>query len=122
MQEQANKLTDIKGSVIAIKDAKEFENILATSKKPVLADFYSDYCGPCKIVGPYFSAYSKINASDYTFVKVNTEKLPDLSQKHKIRGIPAMIVFENGKETTRKVGSEEILSYMKSNLKPIDNN
>ena len=76
---------------------------VATSKKPVLVDFWAPWCGPCVALGPTISAL-KMERKDIEVVKVNVDEKPGISQKFNIRGIPCLILFKDGKEVDRIVG------------------
>ena len=95
-----------------IINAKEFNEEVLTSKEKVLVDFYADWCGPCKMLGPILDEISK----DHTVYKVNVDNESDLAQNYGIMSIPCMIVFQDGKEVNRLVGlhsKADILELLK---------
>ena len=95
-----------------IIDTKEFNEVVLTSKEKVLVDFYADWCGPCKMLGPILDEISK----DHTVYKVNVDNESDLAQNYGIMSIPCMIVFQDGKEVNRLVGlhsKADILELLK---------
>ena len=71
--------------------------------KTVLADFYADWCGPCKMQAPILEEFEKENAN-IKCVKINTEENLDLSMTYGIMSIPTLIVFKDGKEVNRALG------------------
>ena len=79
-----------------IYNGENFDEII---KNRVLIDFYADWCGPCKMLGPILD---KIN--DIYIIKVNVDKYEELSRKYGIMSIPCLILFENGKEIKRNLG------------------
>jgi len=85
---------------------KTFKSDILTSKTPVLVDFYADWCGPCKMLGPVLEDLSKDADFDgkLKFAKLNTEQYPELAESNNVQGIPCMIIFKNGKEADRIVG------------------
>ena len=90
----------------------EFEELVRNSNEDVLVDFYADWCGPCRMLGPIMDEISK----DVTVYKVNTDNEAELSREFGIMSIPCIIAFRNGKELNRSVGlqgKEEILSLLK---------
>jgi thioredoxin len=85
-------------------DAGSFDPVVAGSEVPVLVDFYADWCGPCRLVGPVVEAVARARAGSVLVLKVDTDKSPGLSERLGIRGIPTLIAFRNGRETGRHVG------------------
>lgn len=75
------------------------ENFDEIIKNRVLVDFYADWCGPCKMLGPVLE---KIN--DIDIIKVNVDMYGELSRKYGIMSIPCLILFEDGKEVKRNLG------------------
>ena len=83
---------------------KDFKKEVVDSKMPVLVDFYADWCGPCRMLGPVLEDLSKDFDGKLKFVKLNTEEYPDVAQEYNVQGIPCVIFFKNGKEINRIVG------------------
>ncbi len=79
-----------------------FDEIIS-GKKPVLIDFYADWCGPCQMLAPVIHEIADEN-SDITVGKVNTDTDPDIAIKFGVMSIPTLIVFKNGKPTAQSVG------------------
>jgi thioredoxin 1 len=73
------------------------------SKKPVLVDFWAPWCGPCRAIAPHLAAIS-LERRDVVIAKVNVDERPDVLEKFKIKGIPCLILFKDGKEVDRLVG------------------
>lgn len=90
-------------SSIAVTDA-DFENDVLKSDKPVIVDFWAEWCGPCKQFGPVFEEVSN-NMADVTFAKVNIDENPEAPTKYGVRGIPTMLMFKNGEVAAMKVGN-----------------
>ena len=92
-----------------------FNDIVPKSEIPVLIDFYADWCGPCKILGPIINELSEEFEGRALVAKVNTEINPALSAHFKVKSIPTMILFHQGKVAERfsglipKPNLEEIL-------------
>lgn len=94
----ATAQTKSKG-VIEPRTNQEFDQLLADNKLVVL-DFYAVWCGPCKQFAPKFDALSK-EFTNVTFIKIDTQKLPDVSHRYGIQSIPTIILVINGKEVKR---------------------
>ncbi len=75
------------------------------SGKPVLLEFYADWCGPCKAVGPLVDEFSREIRDKARVVKVNVDQQPELAKNYEVRGIPVFIALKGGKETARQVGA-----------------
>jgi len=80
-----------------------FEKEVLKSEKPILVDFWAEWCQPCKMMGPAFESVSK-EFKDVTFAKLDVQENQELAQKYEVMGIPCLILFENGKEKNRIVG------------------
>lgn len=90
----------------------EFNELVLDSKEPVLVDFYADWCGPCRMLGPIMDEVSET----VKVYKVNTDNEPELSREYGIMSIPCVIAFKDGKEINRSIGlkaKEDILSLVK---------
>lgn len=100
-----------------------YNKLVMESKVPVLLDFYADWCGPCKIVGPIIDELAEEYAGKALVAKVNTEVNPKLSQHFKIKSIPTLLFITKGQLVERFAGLvpkpnlEEILDeYIADNL------
>ncbi len=72
---------------------------------PLLVDFWAPWCGPCRMMAPAFEQAARALAPNARLAKINTEDHPAVSQKFGIRGIPALILFQGGREVTRQAGA-----------------
>ena len=87
--------------VIEIKE-EEFERKVLKSNKKVLVDFYANWCGPCRMLGPVLEQISsKIN---YDIVKMDIDQNEEYARQNGVMVVPTLILFENGKEVSRKTG------------------
>lgn len=94
-----------------IKVTNENFNELISSENTTLIDFYADWCGPCRMLGPVIEEIAN-EKKDLNVAKLNVDTLKDLTNQFGVRSIPTMIVFKNGKEIKRLVGflpKEQIL-------------
>jgi len=91
-----------------------FEDDVLKSDRPVLVDFWAEWCAPCRMLAPTVEAIAEKYASTASVVKLNVDHNPSVSQRFGIKGIPTLILFKNGKEEERVVGatSEQAISRM----------
>jgi thioredoxin len=75
------------------------------SDKPVLVDFWAEWCGPCKMIGPALEEISEELGDKVTIAKLNIDDHPDTPAKYGVRGIPTMILFKDGQPVETKVGA-----------------
>ena len=104
---------------IETPDSAAFDAVVAHSSLPVVVDFWAPWCGPCRMVAPELMKVASRNAGRYLIVKVNTDALPDLGERFRIRSIPTMAVFVDGKEAGRTAGARpapEIEAFIQSTL------
>jgi thioredoxin 1 len=86
-----------------VSDA-EFEKIVLQSSEPVLVDFWAEWCGPCRQLGPIIDEISG-EMKTLKVTKVNIDQNPEAPQKYGVRGIPTMMIFKNGQVIGTKVGA-----------------
>ena len=87
-----------------IKVTKENINEILASDKRVMIDFYAEWCGPCQMVLPIVEQIADENPQ-YVIAKVNIDEEPELTSQYDVRGVPLLIVFENGKILTQAAGA-----------------
>jgi thioredoxin 1 len=88
----------------AISDSSFATDVLE-SDKPVLVDFWAEWCGPCKMIGPALEEISEELGEQVTIAKLNIDENPDAPSRYGVRGIPTMILFRGGQKVAEKVGA-----------------
>ena len=88
----------------AVTDASFASDVLA-SDKPVLVDFWADWCGPCKMIGPAIEEISDELADSVTIAKVDIMESTDTAAKFGVQSIPLMVLFKNGEPVAQKLGA-----------------
>lgn len=94
---------------------QNFEEEVLKSQKPVLVDFYADWCGPCKMLSPVVDKVAE-ESEDIKVVKINVDEAQDLAMKYQVMSIPTLVVIKDGKEIKRSVGlvdKNEIMNMIK---------
>lgn len=91
------------GAVLHLKEAA-FSELLIHSPLPVAADFWAEWCGPCRTYGPIFADEALKSLGKLVMVKINTEQEQALAGAMGIRGIPATVLFRDGEEVKRQAG------------------
>ncbi len=96
-----------------------FDQEIKKSEKPVLVDFFAEWCGPCKVLGPIIEKIGEEMKDKIEFAKVNVEEFPQTSEKFNIDRIPNIILFKNGEKFDEFIGmmpEEEIKNWLNNAL------
>jgi thioredoxin 1 len=86
-----------------VKMNSSFENIIK-SEKPVLVDFFATWCGPCKVLGPILKEVKDNLGDRISIIKIDVDKNQQVASQYQVRGVPTMILFQNGKQLWRQSG------------------
>jgi thioredoxin 2 len=100
-------------SPLEIAEETAFDSLIGDSNLPVLVDFWADWCGPCKMMGPEVKRLAEVNAEKFVVAKVNTEGLPVLAQRFQISSIPTLVLFSGKKEVGRTQGAQPAIQIQK---------
>ena len=106
------------GAVKIVTDATFTDDVLM-SEKPVLVDFWAEWCGPCKMIAPVLEDVAKSYAGRLTVAKLDIDANPAVTTKYGIRGIPTLILFKDGQVHAQKVGAlsrSQLTAFVDSNL------
>jgi len=96
-----------------------FDSDVLKSDAPVLVDYWAEWCGPCKMIGPILEEVSKDYAGKLTVAKLNVDENQATPAKYGIRGIPTLMLFKNGAIVGTKVGAlskSQLTAFIDSNL------
>ncbi|MEX0731398.1 MAG: thioredoxin TrxA [Aquisalimonadaceae bacterium] len=106
------------GEIIHVTD-DTFEDAVLKSDKPVLVDYWAEWCGPCKMIAPILDEVSREYGGKLTVAKLNIDENPETPPKFGIRGIPTLMLFKNGGVEATKVGAlskSQLAAFIDSNL------
>jgi thioredoxin 1 len=82
-----------------------FDDLVVKSDKPVLVDFWAEWCGPCRMVAPILDEISHEYEGKALVVKCDVDSCPEVSSKYSIRNIPTVLFFKDGKVADKQVGA-----------------
>ena len=90
---------------LGVQTESTFGTLIGSSSVPVLVDFWAEWCGPCKMLGPELARVAAEGQGQRIVAKVNTDLLPEVAQRFRINSIPTLILFDSGKEIARQSGA-----------------
>ena len=91
--------------IVASVDDAGFEQMVSNSELPIVVDFWAEWCGPCKMIAPIFSAVAKSYKGKVTMVKMNVDECTTTPAKYGVRSIPTLLLLKGGEVVGTKVGA-----------------
>ena len=104
--------------ILKLSDA-EFEAQVIKSEKPVLVDYWAEWCGPCKMIGPVLEEVAEDLSDKVLIGKLNVDENSQTPPKYGIRGIPTLMLFKNGEVVGTQVGAiskNDLVSFIEDNI------
>ena len=92
-------------STVTVTD-ESFEKDVLQAEKPVLVDFWAEWCGPCRMIGPSLEDIAKDMDGKLKVVKVNIDENPAVPTRYGVRSIPTLLLFKDGQVAATKIGAE----------------
>ena len=105
-------------TIIKLTDA-EFENQVIKSEKPILVDYWAEWCGPCKMIAPILEEISSEMSDKIIVGKLNVDENSQTTPKYGIRGIPTLMIFKDGNAVGTHVGAlskSDLIQFIESNI------
>ena len=110
MMKKQQEINELQETGVMELDSTNFEQTIA-SESPTLVDFWAEWCGPCRMVGPVVEQLSEEYGDKVNFVKVNIDENNELAQKYNIFSIPTLAIFKNGEIVAQKAGAGSKQSF-----------
>lgn len=82
-----------------------FQDLVQTSPLPIFVDFWAEWCGPCRVIGPSVQRLAEEMTGKLTVVKINVDKEPDLAESYGVSAIPTLMLLDKGKVVKRWIGA-----------------
>ena len=105
-------------TILKLTDA-EFENQVIKSEKPILVDYWAEWCGPCKMIAPILEEVSSEMSDKIIIGKLNVDENSQTPPKYGIRGIPTLMIFKDGNAVGTHVGAlskSDLIKFIESNI------
>jgi thioredoxin 1 len=112
--------TEENNNIVTHVGTKTWDAEVLRSDLPVLVDFWADWCGPCRMVGPAVEQIGKTMTGKVKVAKLNVDKNQEIAMRYNIQSIPSLLLFKGGKEIARTIGAapkEAYVKFIESSLK-----
>lgn len=106
------------GQPIHVTD-ESFDSDVLQSDKPVITDFWAEWCGPCKMIAPVLEDIAEEYDTQLTVAKLDVDENPNTAMRYGVQSIPTLILFKNGQEAARLVGAmskERLMSQLEPHI------
>jgi thioredoxin 1 len=103
--ESSRKDTIVAAGIVNLTDAT-FDETIQASDKPIIVDFWAEWCGPCKMIAPILGEIAVEHADSITVAKLNVDENPEMGVRFGVQSIPTLLVFQNGTLAKRMVGAK----------------
>lgn len=107
-------------NVVTHITTQRWDTEVLKSDVPVLVDFWAEWCGPCRMVGPAVEQVGKIMAGKVKVTKLNVDENQEIAMRYSVQSIPSLLLFKGGKEIARTIGAapkETYLKFIENSLK-----
>lgn len=101
-----------------LKD-QDFNDTIRNAKGPVLVDFWAEWCGPCKMMNPVLESLAGELDGSVAIAKLNVDESPDIAQRYSVRGIPTLMLFNNGELVAQRTGAasqQQVKAFIEQSL------
>ncbi|RNL67814.1 thioredoxin [Zhongshania marina] len=106
-------------SLIQQLQEQNFNETISNTKGPVLVDFWAEWCGPCKMMNPVLENLAGELDGSVAIAKLNVDESPDIAQRYNVRGIPTLLLFNNGELVAQRTGAasqQQVKAFIEQSL------
>ncbi|POP51307.1 thioredoxin [Zhongshania marina] len=106
-------------SLIQQLQEQNFNETVSNTKGPVLVDFWAEWCGPCKMMNPVLENLAGELDGSVAIAKLNVDESPDIAQRYNVRGIPTLLLFNNGELVAQRTGAasqQQVKAFIEQSL------